>query len=133
MNISLVQRAWRTEFKNEKTPDAKVIKNIINIFEKMSSVVHIPRIVRDPTQKRQEAKNKLETMDFPNLSIRKAAFAVGVSPSLAHNILHEDLHLKPYKFHRWHKIDKKDFSKRVIFAKWFFSLPVCTKGFFICT
>ena len=56
MNISLVQRAWRTEFKNEKAPDAKVIKNIINSFEKTGSVVHIPRIVRDTTQKRQEAK-----------------------------------------------------------------------------
>ena len=131
------QRAWQTDwqFKHEKAPDAKVIKNIINSFEKTGSVKDIPRIVRDPTQKRQEAKNKLETMvsDFPNLSIRKAASAVGVSPSLAHNILHDDLHLKPYKFHRWHKIDKKDFSKRVIFAEWFLSLPACTKDFFICT
>ena len=97
MNHLLVQRVWRTEFKNEKAPDAQVIKNIINSFEKTGSVIDIPRIVRDPTQKRQEAKNKLETMvsDFPNLSIRKAASAVGVSPLLAHNIPHDDLHLKP--------------------------------------
>ena len=135
MNISLVQRVWRTEFKNEKAPGANVIKSIINSFEKTGSVIHIPRIVRDPTQKRQEAKNKLETMvsDFPNLSIRKAAFAVGFSPSLAHNILQDDLHTKPYKFHRWRKIDEKDSSKRVIFAEWFLSLPACTKDFFICT
>ena len=59
MNHSLVQRVWRTEFKNEKAPDAKVIKNIINSFEKTDSVVHIPRNLWDPTQKRQEAKNKL--------------------------------------------------------------------------
>jgi hypothetical protein len=135
MNISLVQRAWRTEFKNEKAPDAKVIKNIINSFEKTGSVIHIPHIVRDPTQKRQEAKNRLKTMvlDFPNLSIRKAASAVGVSPSLAHNIPHDDLHLQPYKFYCWHKIEEKDSSKRVIFAGWFLSLPACTKDFLICT
>ena len=68
MNHSLVQRVWRTEFKNEKAPDAKVIKNIINSFLKTSSVIEIPHILRDPTQKRKEAKNKLETMvsDFPN-------------------------------------------------------------------
>ena len=60
MNHSLVQRAWWTEFKNEKAPDAKVIKNIINNFEKTGSVVHISRIVRDPTQKRQEAKKSLK-------------------------------------------------------------------------
>ena len=135
MNHLLVQRVWRTEFKNEKAPDVKVIKNIISNFEKTGSVVHILRRVRDPTQKRQEAKKKLETMvsDFPNLSIRKAASAVGVSPSSAHNILHDDLHLKPYTFHRWHKLDENFFSKRVIFAGWFLSLPACTKDFFICT
>ena len=58
MNHSLVKRALWTEFKNEKAPDAK---NIINNFEKTGSVVHIPRSVRDPTQKRQEAIKKLET------------------------------------------------------------------------
>ena len=58
MNHSLVQRVWRTEFKNEKAPDAKAIKNIISNFEKTGSVVHIPRSVRDPTQKRQEAEKK---------------------------------------------------------------------------
>ena len=59
MNISLVQRVWRTEFENEKAPDVKVIKKIINRFEKTGSVVHIPHSVRDPTQKRQEVKKKL--------------------------------------------------------------------------
>ena len=58
MNHSLVQRVWRSEFKTGKAHDAKVIKNIINNFEKTDSVVHIPRSVRDPTQKRQKAKKK---------------------------------------------------------------------------
>ena len=58
MNHSLVQLVWRTEFKNEKAPDAKVINNVINNFEKTGLVVHISRSVRDPTQKRQEAKKK---------------------------------------------------------------------------
>ena len=62
MNISLVKRVWWTEFKNEKAPDSNVNKNIIDSFEKTGSVVHITCNVLDPTQKRQEAKNKLETM-----------------------------------------------------------------------
>ena len=70
MNQSLVQRVWRTEFKNDKAPDAK----------------H-----------------------------------------------HQQLRKNGFKFHRWHKIDEKDFSKRVIFAELFLSLPVCPKDFFICT
>jgi hypothetical protein len=42
---------------------------------------------------------QLETLvnDFLNLSIRKAASAVGVSSKLILIILHDDMHLKPYK------------------------------------
>jgi hypothetical protein len=50
-------------------------------------------------------------LDFPNLSIRKAASAIGISPTLAYHIFHDDLHLKPYKLHLWHKLEKKIMKK----------------------
>ena len=64
------------------------------------------------------AKNQLESLvsDFPQLSIRKAASAVGVSPTLVYQIFHDDLHLKPYKFHLWHKLEVKDYEKMLNFA-----------------
>ena len=37
--------------------------------------------------------------DFPSLSIRKAALAVGVSPTLTYSIYTDDLHLSADKFH----------------------------------
>ena len=60
------------------------------------------------------AKKQLEKQlvsDFPQLSIREAASAVGVSPTLVYHIFHDDLYLKPYKFHLWHKLEDKDYEK----------------------
>jgi hypothetical protein len=79
------------------------------------------------------AKNQLETMiaKFPNLSIRKAASSLQVSPTLVFTILHDDLHIKPYKYHQWHKLEEHDYEKRLNFAKWFVSLPKNAKFHFI--
>ena len=38
--ISVVQRAFRTEYKNESAPSHSIIKNIISNFEKTGSVGH---------------------------------------------------------------------------------------------
>ena len=67
------------------------------MFEKNGSVAHMAPKRKEPSQKREDAKNQLETMvtDFSTFSIRKAASAVGVSPTLVYHILHDDLHVKP--------------------------------------
>ena len=92
--ISLVQRAFRTEYPNDGTPSYSVIKNILSNFEKYGSVAHVPPKHKNLGQKRE---NQLESLvsDFPQLSIRKAASDVGVSPTLVYHIFHDDLHLKP--------------------------------------
>ena len=66
-------------------------------------------------------KNQPENLvsDFSQLLIRKAASAVGVSPTLVYYIFHDDRHLKPYKFHLWHKLEDKEYEKRLNFAHWF--------------
>ena len=53
---------------------------------------------KEPSQKRQEAKNQLETMHmkFTKFSIRKASSAIGVSSKMIYTVLHDDLHLKPF-------------------------------------
>ena len=81
------------------------------------------------------AKKQLENMvsDFPKLSIRKAASAVGVSPTLVYHIFTDDLHLKPYKFHLWHKLEDKDYEKRLNFAHWFLKQPESTHEYIICS
>jgi hypothetical protein len=113
--ISLVQRSFRSEYPNKGTPYHSSINNLISNFEKRGTVTPLPRKRKNIVQKRE--KNKLVS-EFPNLSIRKAAFALDVSPTLVYNIFHDDLHLKPYKFHIWHKLEAKDYEKRVNFANW---------------
>lgn len=95
----------------------------------------MPHKRKDQNEKREDAKNQLKTMvaEFPTLSIRKAASAIGISPTLVFHILHDDLHLKPYKYQQWHKLEVHDFEKRVEFAEWFLSLPQQTKLFLNCT
>ena len=69
-------------------------------------------------------------LNFPNLSISKLASTSNVSRKLVYHILHDDLHLKPYKNHNWHKLKANDYEKRVDFAQWFLKLPAQTKFFF---
>lgn len=126
--ICSVQRCFRQKYPKISTPSHTTIKNIVSNFEKYGSVGHVAPKPKNPGQKRENAKNQLENLvaEFPNLSIRKAASAVGVSPTLVYHIFHDDLHLKPYKFHIWHKLEDKDYQKRVNFANWFIKLPKST-------
>ena len=68
---------------------------------------------KDPERKRKVAKNEVKNLisKLPSLSIRKAASAVGVSSTLVFSILHDDLHLNPYKFHQWYKLEAHDYEK----------------------
>ena len=130
-NISLIQRAFRVKFPNQKAPSNKVIKYIISVFEKTGSVQRQPPKPKEPSKKRKDAKSRLETLitEMPKLSIRKAASAIGVSPTLVYHVLHDDLHLKPYKFHQWHKLEETDYGKRLFFAQWFLNLPKASRKF----
>ncbi len=131
--IIAIQRAFCAKFNTRSPPNHKVIKNIVSVFEKTGSVSPIPPKHKAPSQKREEAKIKLETMvtEFPSLSIRKAASAVGVSPTLIYHVLHDDMHLKPYKYQTWHKLEVHDHEPRLKFAQWFLAKPPATKNFFI--
>ncbi len=132
-SITLVQRAFKLEFSQKTAPSPTTILNIVSNFEKYGSVLHVPPKSKNPSLKREKAKNDLKTVmsEFPQLSIRKAAAAVDVSPTLTYNIIHDDLHLKPYKFHSWHKLEDPDYQKRVDFAEWFIKLNPLTKNYMI--
>ena len=134
-SITLIQRAYRTHFVKSEAPNHKLIKNIISNFEKTGSVVYAPPKSKEPSRKREVATNQLKDMvsDFKSFSIRKAASAIGVSPTLVYHILNDDLHLKPYKFHQWHKLECQDYEKRLEFATWFLNQPEQTKDYLICS
>ena len=50
-NISVVQRAYRIKYKNEKAPSRSVILKIVLMFEKTGSVAPMP-----PKRKKQSKK-----------------------------------------------------------------------------
>lgn len=131
-SIASVQLAFRREFATRESPSQSSIMNIVSNFEKTGSVGRVSPKPKEPSPKRENAKNQLESMvsGFQTFSIRKAASAIGVSPTLVYHILHDDLHLKPYKFHQWHKLEDKDYQKRLDFANWFLSLSPYSRQFF---
>ena len=89
-------------------PDRKVIIKIAYVFEKKQYSRSYGSKEKSP--KREDAKNQLETMatDFSTFSIRKAASAVGGSATLVYHILH----VKPYKYQEWHKLEDYVYEKR---------------------
>ena len=133
--IISVQRAWRSEFPKTTTPGRSVIMNIISNFDKTGWVGHVSPKLKNPSQKREAAKIQVKNIvsEFSSLSIRKASSAFGISSTLVYHILHDDLHLKPYKFHQWHKLEEPDYEKRVIFAQWFLKLPPSAKLYMFCS
>jgi hypothetical protein len=134
-SITHVQRAFSSKFPKSGNPSNSTINKTVSNFEKYGSVHRVPPVPKNPDKKREKAKNDLEKLvsEFPNLSIRKAACAVGVSPTLVYHIFHDDLHLKPYKNHIWHKLEEADYQKRLDFANWVLKLPPEAIEYFICS
>ena len=64
------------------------------------------------------AKKQLENIvsEFTQMSIRKAASSVGVSPALVYHIFTDDLHLKSLKFHLWYKLEDRNYEKKPNFS-----------------
>ena len=60
--ISLDQRAFRTEYPQEGTPSHSVIKNILSNFEKYGSVALVPPKFKNSEPSRDMVKNQLENM-----------------------------------------------------------------------
>ncbi len=130
---TLVQRAWRTQFKNVKPPSHTTITRVATRFESRGSVIDKPPFHTKPSEKREEAKNQLKSLysENPSLSIRKAACAVGISCSMTRDILLNDLKLKPYKYNDCHELLDGDDQRRMDFASWLSNLPANAHKWFI--
>lgn len=134
-NISLVQKAYRTEYKNQKAPDRKTILGCVGRFEKTGSINYIAPIPKDLSQKRKKAIELIKSVisEKPELSIRRLSIQAEISYSLTRDILLTELKLKPYKYQSCQQLDEDDFAKRVDFARWFLDLSGQPHLFTICT
>ena len=133
-NYTLVQRAWRSSFKNVRVPALVTIKSTVERFNNTGSVASLPPLRAQPSHKREDAKNQLQEMflENPSLSIRRSSGNTGISYGMVQSILKEDLHLKPYKFHEWHQLLAEDYQKRVDFVNFFMGLPNNARSLLIC-
>jgi hypothetical protein len=86
-------------------------------FEKYRLVEHVTSKHKNLCQKREMAKKQLENIvsEFPQMSIWKGASSVGVSSALVYHIFNDDLQLKPFKFHLWHKLADQNNEKKTEF------------------
>lgn len=134
-SYALVQRAFRTKWLNIKAPSPHTIKNIYNKFKKTGSVHNISKKGQYNTNKREEATILIENLisEFPKLSMRRISQATKTSTGLTHDIMTNDLCLKPYKIHDCHRLLQPDFQKRVDFAEWYFKTSDISHDRIICT
>ena len=88
-NITLVKRAWRSNFKNSKAPNTSTINNIVAKFEKMVLEPQKTKKVEKVTPKRLEARIQLKdhVTQNPKISIRKASKASGFSYFLCQKVI----------------------------------------------
>ena len=131
-NITKVQRAWRTKFKNSKALNSTKIKTLVDKFETLGLVQNKSRKLLNNMQKRENAKNKLKSLfeEKPGLSIRKASQQVEISYTMTRDILLKDLQLKPYKSNECPaKLEPFDLPKRLNFANWSIKQPKNDKFF----
>ena len=72
-NCTLVQRAWRSHFKNHAAPAFNTIMSTFQRFNTTGSVASLPLLRAESSQKREDAKNQLKKIILPNpsLSIKK--------------------------------------------------------------
>ena len=123
-SVSLVQRAYRSKFKNRPCPTAEAITKLSKKFETTGTLLDLPPKPKKERDIRVDARNKLKLLfsEDPTFSIRKASVDVEISYSLCRDIILKDLQLKPYKYQSAHQLLPLDYEKRVIFAQWWLDL-----------
>jgi AraC-like DNA-binding protein len=99
-------------------------------FKKYDLVEHVPPKHKNLGQKREMAKTQLENIvsEFPQMSIRKAASSVGISPALVYHIFTDDLHFKSLKFHLRYRLEDRNYEKKPNFSHRFLKQSESTQA-----
>ncbi|KAL4467937.1 hypothetical protein ABPG72_022851 [Tetrahymena utriculariae] len=124
-SITLVQRAWRTHYVCSQAPSYSVIMSTVKRFQETGSVESIWSNHEEQQNEKEEIKEQLKEMykENPSLSIRQASKQIRASVGYTHNIVRNDLGLKPYKIQEVNEIKDPDFIKRIKFCEWYLDLP----------
>ena len=123
-SVSLVQRAYRSKYKNKKCPTKATILNLSWKFDRTGSLLDLPP--KPKNERETRIRLKILFNEDPSLSMRKASVDVGISYSLCRDILLKDLRLKPYKYQR---LRKKGYFR----AQWWLGLAKSTYKWLIAS
>ena len=116
IQLRLVQRVYRSKFKNRPCPTEEAITKLSKKFDTTGTILDLPSKPKKERDIRVDARNKLKVLFSDRLSIRKASVDVEISYSLCHDILLKDLQLKPSKYQSAYQLLSLDYEKRVIFC-----------------
>jgi len=88
-SLITVRRAFKKRFNTRKLPTDASILAIVKTFEKTGAVCHMAPKPKVISKKRLDAIEPVENLitEFPPLSVRKIASAVGVSTKIVQTII----------------------------------------------
>ena len=103
-----VQRSYQTEYKYNSASSTRAVKNVVFAFKNHWDNKKIETY---------QQKNQLKIMigENRNFSTRKASSALQYSHTLIFIVLHDNLHLKPYKFYNSHVIKEHNYFCGTVF------------------
>ena len=128
-SITLVQRAFKTQFRSRNAPSAMTIRDIAKKFESTGSFRDLPRKGQSESEFRKTAKQQVQALVQRDcqLSLTDIHQNTDASRSTVHSILRKDLGLKPYRYKKCQEHKESDKPLRLAFAKWFLERPVDTE------
>ena len=116
-SVVATQRSFRRHFslnRHDPVPTGKTIHRWISNFRQTSSALNRRRSGRPRTRTAQENVTAVADSieQSPRRSIRKHAFALHMSATSVHRILHRSLHMHPYKIMVVQELSERDYETR---------------------
>lgn len=119
-SVRTVYRNLREDYGQFNRPTERTIRNVVKKFEETGSIGDRLR----PAQRRgvRLAENiaavRESVAEEPGVSIRRRSQVLGFSYGSLWRILHQDLHLHPYKIQLTQELKPRDHGQRRIYADW---------------
>ena len=116
-SVVATQRSFRRHFslnRHDPVPTGKTIHRWVSNFRQTSSALNRIRSGRPRTRTAQENVTAVADSieQSPRRSIRKHAFALHMSATSVHRILHWSLHTHPYKIMVVQELSERDYETR---------------------
>ena len=111
-SVVAMQRSFRRHFslnRHDPVPTGKTIRQWVSNFRQTSSALKRRRSGRPRTR---TAEENVTAVTDPRRSLRKHAFALHMSATSVHRILHRSLHMHPYKIMVVQELSESDYETR---------------------